>query len=75
MVFKYCLNIKKSRSNIQFLGGGFGRFVKFDRHVVNLSIRAYYNGIRPDKQAEWSTRLQIQYFFPKQGKVFLSTNN
>ena len=52
------------------LGGGFGHLVKFDRHVVNFSIQAYYNVIHPDDDDEWSTRLQIQYFFPKKRKAF-----
>ena len=52
------------------VGGGFGRLVKFDRHIVSLQFQSFYNVIHPDHEAEWSTRFQIQYFFPKKRKAF-----
>ncbi|WDE96219.1 hypothetical protein PQO03_10915 [Lentisphaera profundi] len=52
------------------VGGGIGRIVKFDRHVVSLQFQSFYNVIHPDHEAEWTTRFQIQYFFPKKRKAF-----
>jgi hypothetical protein len=52
------------------LGGGFGRMFRFDRHVVSVQFQSFYNIIHPDNDADWTTRFQIQYFFPKKRKAF-----
>jgi hypothetical protein len=32
---------------------------------MNTQIAGYYNVVRPDNQATWQLRLQVQFMFPK----------
>lgn len=47
------------------LGGGIGKIFHIGKLPVNTQIGAYYNVVSPDNGADWSTRLQVQFMFPK----------
>ncbi len=47
------------------LGAGVGKIFHLGRLPVNTQVGAYYNIVTPDNGAEWSTRLQVQFMFPK----------
>lgn len=47
------------------LGGGIGKIFHLGKLPVNTQIGAYYNVVSPDNGANWSTRLQVQFMFPK----------
>jgi len=47
------------------VGGGFGKVHRFGKLPVNLSFQAFYNAEKPKFGADWSTRFQIQFLFPK----------
>ena len=47
------------------IGGGIGKIFHFGKLPVNTSIAAYYNVVRPDFQANWQIRAQVQLMFPK----------
>ena len=47
------------------LGGGVGKIFHLGRLPVNSQLSAYYNVVTPDDGADWSTRLQVQFMFPK----------
>ena len=47
------------------VGGGFGKVHRFGKLPVNLSFQAFYNAEKPKYGADWSTRFQIQFLFPK----------
>jgi len=47
------------------LGGGIGKIFHFGKLPVNTQITAYYNVVRPDFQANWQIRAQMQFMFPK----------
>jgi hypothetical protein len=47
------------------LGGGVGKIFHLGKLPVNTSVDAYYNVIRPDFQANWQIRAQVQLMFPK----------
>lgn len=47
------------------VGGGFGNLQRFGRLPVNLSFQAFYNVEKPRFGPEWSTRIQVQFLFPK----------
>jgi hypothetical protein len=47
------------------LGAGIGKIFHLGRLPVNTQVGAYYNVVHPDNAAEWSTRLQAQFMFPK----------
>jgi hypothetical protein len=47
------------------VGGGVGKIFHLGKLPVNTSIDAYYNVIRPDFQANWQIRAQVQLMFPK----------
>ncbi len=47
-------------------GGGFGRVFRIGRQPVNAQVQAFYNVEKPDDIGpDWSTRLQLQFMFPK----------
>ena len=47
------------------LGGGVGKIFHLGKLPVNSQISAYYNVVRPDFQANWQIRAQIQLMFPE----------
>ena len=47
------------------IGGGAGKIFHFGKLPVNTQISAYYNVERPDNQANWQIRAQVQLMFPK----------
>jgi len=47
------------------IGGGIGKIFHFGKLPVNASVAAYYNVVRPDFQANWQLRAQVQLMFPK----------
>jgi hypothetical protein len=58
----------KAESSQQWLvpiGGGVGKIFHLGKLPVNTQISAYYNVVRPDFQANWQIRAQVQLMFPK----------
>jgi hypothetical protein len=47
------------------LGAGVGKIFHLGRLPVNALLGAYYNVVTPVYGADWSTRLQVQFMFPK----------
>jgi hypothetical protein len=47
------------------VGGGFGKVHRFGRLPINISFQAFYNAEKPEYGADWSTRVQVQFLFPK----------
>jgi len=47
------------------IGGGVGKIFHFGKLPVNMQLSAYYNVERPDNQANWQIRAQVQLMFPK----------
>jgi hypothetical protein len=47
------------------IGGGIGKIFHFGKLPVNTQLSAYYNVVRPDFQANWQIRAQVQLMFPK----------
>jgi hypothetical protein len=47
------------------IGGGVGKIFHFGKLPVNTQLSAYYNVVRPDYQANWQIRAQVQLMFPK----------
>ena len=46
-------------------GGGFGKIFKIGKQPINAQAQAFYNVEKPENGADWSTRLQLQFLFPK----------
>lgn len=47
------------------IGGGLGKIFHVGKLPVNAQLSAYYNVVRPDFQANWQIRAQVQLMFPK----------
>jgi hypothetical protein len=47
------------------LGAGVGKIFHLGKLPVNTRHSAYYNVVRPDLQADWQIRAQVQLMFPK----------
>jgi hypothetical protein len=47
------------------IGGGIGKIFHLGKLPVNTQLSAYYNIVRPDFQANWQIRAQVQLMFPK----------
>lgn len=47
------------------VGGGFGKLQRIGKLPVNLSFQAFYNVEKPKFGPDWSTRIQVQFLFPK----------
>jgi hypothetical protein len=47
------------------VGGGFGKVHRFGKLPVNISFQAFYNVEQNAAGADWSTRFQVQFLFPK----------
>jgi len=47
------------------VGGGVGKIFHLGKLPVNAQLSAYYNVVRPDFQANWQIRAQVQLMFPK----------
>lgn len=47
------------------VGGGVGKLFAVGKDAVNIRAESYYNPIRPDRGAEWSANLTMQYLFGK----------
>jgi hypothetical protein len=47
------------------LGGGVGKLFKLDKLPINTQLQAFYNVERPDFEADWQLRFQLQFLFPK----------
>jgi len=46
-------------------GGTVGKIFKIGKQPINMQAGAFYNAIRPDGSAQWSTRFQLVLLFPK----------
>ena len=53
------------RPAVDPLGGGVGKIFHLGKLPVNTQLSAYYNVVRPDYQANWQIRAQVQLMFPK----------
>lgn len=47
------------------LGGGAGKLFFIGRQPVNVSAQGFYNVEKPDFQADWTLRLNVQFLFPR----------
>jgi hypothetical protein len=47
------------------VGGGFGKVHRFGNLPVNLSVQAFYNAEKTKFGGDWSSRLQVQFLFPR----------
>jgi hypothetical protein len=47
------------------IGGGFGKVHRFGKLPLNISFQAFYNVEKPQFGADWSTRFQVQFLFPR----------
>jgi hypothetical protein len=47
------------------LGGGAGKLFFIGRQPVNVSVQGFYNVEKPDFQADWTLRLNVQFLFPR----------
>ncbi len=47
------------------VGGGIGHIFHLGKLPVNTQVSAYYNAVRPDYEANWQIRAQVQFMFPK----------
>ncbi len=50
--------------NVPF-GGVVGKIFKLGNLPINAQAGGFYNAVRPDGGADWSTRVQVQLLFPK----------
>ncbi len=50
--------------NIPF-GGVVGKIFKIGKQPINAQAGAFYNAVKPEGGADWQTRLQLQFLFPK----------
>jgi len=50
--------------NIPF-GGTVGKIFKIGKQAINAQAGGFYNAVKPDGGADWSTRFQLQFLFPK----------
>jgi hypothetical protein len=46
-------------------GWGVGKLFKLDKPTINTQLQAFYNVERPDFEADWQLRFQLQFLFPK----------
>jgi hypothetical protein len=46
-------------------GGVVGKLFKLGKLPINAQAGAFYNAVKPDGGAEWQTRFQLQFLFPK----------
>jgi hypothetical protein len=46
-------------------GWGVGKLFKLDKLPINTQLQAFYNVERPDFEADWQLRFQLQFLFPK----------
>ena len=46
-------------------GGTVGKIFKIGKQPINMQAGAFYNAVRPDGAAKWSTRFQLVLLFPK----------
>lgn len=47
------------------VGGGLGKVHRFGELPVNMRFEAFYNVEKPEGGADWSTRLEVSFLFPK----------
>ena len=47
------------------VGGGLGKVFPIGKQPVNLNLQAYYNVERPAPVGAWSSRIVVQFMFPK----------
>jgi hypothetical protein len=47
------------------VGGGVGKLFTVGKDAINIRAESYYNPIRPDRGAEWSANVTLQYLFGK----------
>ncbi|MFO1322510.1 MAG: transporter [Burkholderiales bacterium] len=58
-------NADSSQQWLVPIGGGVGKIFHLGKLPVNTQLSAYYNVVRPDYQANWQIRAQVQLMFPK----------
>jgi hypothetical protein len=58
---------KADSSNVWTIpvGGGVGKIFRIGGLPVNTVAQAFYNVEKPDFEADWSLRLQVQFLFPR----------
>jgi hypothetical protein len=42
-----------------------GKVQRIGKLPINFSVQAFYNAEKPKFGADWSTRFQVQFLFPK----------
>jgi hypothetical protein len=47
------------------VGGGVGRVLKVGKQAMNFQLQSFYNVEKPEHEADWQLRFQIQFLFPK----------
>ena len=47
------------------IGGGAGRVFKAGKQPMNINVQLYYNVEAPTIVGDWSSRIQVQWMFPK----------
>jgi hypothetical protein len=58
----------KAESGNQWIvpfGGTVGKLFKLGKLPINAQAGAFYNVVKPDDGADWQTRFQLQFLFPK----------
>lgn len=46
-------------------GGTVGKLFRLGKLPINAQAGAFYNAVKPDGGADWQTRFQLQFLFPK----------
>ena len=46
-------------------GAGGGKVFKIGSQPININAHVYYNAVKPQSMGDWSSRLQVQFLFPK----------
>ncbi len=58
-------NADKGQQWIVPFGGGFGKVFKVGKLPINFNAQVYYNAVKPDGVGDWTSRIQLQFLFPK----------
>jgi hypothetical protein len=46
------------------VGGGIGKVLKIGSQPINVSLKTYYNVVRPTNAGDWSIQFQLMFLFP-----------
>lgn len=47
------------------VGGGFGKIFRVGKQAMNASFQYFYNVEKTELAGDWTTRIQLQFMFPK----------